>query len=233
MLHSQAFIPAYLLHRRPYRDTSALIDLLTPEHGRISLVARGARATKSSLRSVLQAFVPLLVSCSGKTDLLTLRSAETQGIGYTLVGKALFSGMYLNELLVRLLHRFDPHPGLYHAYEIALEGLQRATAIEPILRQFEKQLLKELGYALLLDKETSTGQPVVPDRWYRYEIGQGMVVTEADSRHSIVFSGASLLALHHDAYDNEAQLRDAKRLMRLSLAALLGDKPLKSRSLFL
>ncbi len=226
---------AYVLHQRPFRDTSALIDLFTLEQGLVAVVARGARAARSRAKPVLQPFTPLLVSCAGKTELLTLRSAESNGIAHHLQGHRLFSGIYLNELLLRLLQRFDACPILYHAYATALCQLQVASNIEVSLRQFEMRLLNTLGYAPFLDKDVDTNMPVLPQCYYRYQPNRGVSECDEGCREKAnVFLGRSLLALQAGVFEDADSeiLRDAKRFMRIALSPLLGERPLKSRELF-
>ena len=144
--------PVFILHARLFKDSSLLLDALTKDHGRISLLAHGVRSkTRRSLRGILQPFVPLLMSWSGKTELLTMGSVEAVGLPYYLNGKKLISGFYLNELVMRLLHRYDPHPNIYNAYKNALISLQENNSIELTLRLFEQCFLKELGYGISLE----------------------------------------------------------------------------------
>ncbi len=232
--------PGYVLHRRPYRDSSLLLDVFTPEFGRVGLVARGARQAKSRSQAVLQSFNPLLVSWSGSGELANLNAVESVA-AHWLTGPALLSGLYLNELLVRLLHRFDPHPQLYANYETALAALVDATpdqagvALEPVLRIFEKQLMAELGYGLVLDHEADTGLPVEAGRIYAYHLGEGPVRwpdEAAVTADTLLIRGASLLALAREELADAGSLREAKRLMRFVLSAQLGERPLASRRLF-
>lgn len=228
--------PAYILHSRSYRDTSLLLELFTPEQGRMSAVARGAKSTRSRFKGLLQPFVPLLISWVGKTDLMTLTIAEAHGAPHCLTGDALLCGIYLNELMVRLLHRYDAHPNLYTAYETALQGLQETTQLQKILREFEKKLLHELGYALQLDREAHTGNSINPGRFYFFDPNAGLLPCAdnvASQSSKQIFSGENLLALHSDDFNNEIYLRDAKRLLRVALGHLLGNKPIKSREMFL
>jgi DNA repair protein RecO (recombination protein O) len=224
--------PVFVLHTRPFRDTSLLVDALTLNHGRVHLLARNARGLRSRFKGVLQPFVPFLASWSGKTDLMYLSAVEANGSPFYLSGVALISGLYLNELLVRLLYRYDPHPNIYKAYQYALVCLQRSESPEQILRLFEKQLLAELGYGLELNKEVS-GEAIVADQAYRLDPERGFMKS-FDKTHfqSAVFSGKSLLAFYSGELQNLEDLREIKRLMRLVLAPLLGDKPIKSRELF-
>jgi len=226
--------PAFILHSRPYRDTSLLLEALTAEYGRLSLVARGARrrARGGSANALLQPFTPLLLSYSGRSDLKTLTGTETAGGAPKLHGKRLFSGLYLNELLMRLLHRHDAHPRLFVAYAQALTGLERTVATEGVLRRFELALLEELGYAFDFGIDAYSGDPVAPGELYHYEPGCGMVpagVAENSPRRG--YSGAELLAMA--AGELGGPTRSAcKNLLREVLAAHLGARTLHSRELF-
>ena len=224
--------PGFILHSRPYRDTSALLEVFTREYGRLGLVARGARGAKSKLRGVLQPFRPVLLSWLGRGDLGTLTDAEAQGVALTLGGRALLSGYYLNELVQRLTHRHDPHPTLYDAYQEALVGLNDEMQIERVLRLFEKRLLQELGYGLVLDHDVASGAPLTATALYQYQLERGPVLSEAGASHGLLLHGSSLLSLAGDELQDECSLRENKRLMRAVLALYLGDKPLKSRDLF-
>lgn len=234
MLNTEQLQAAYILHARPYRDTSLLIDAFTVLQGRVNLIAKGARGVrnkKSRFKGSLQAFVPLLLSWRGKTDLMNLLNAEPSPILVPhLTGKLLVCGLYLNELLIRLLYRYDPYPQLFQAYQIALCNLPDNPMIA--LRVFEKKLLAELGYALHLDKDSLTHQKVLPHQSYQFIPSQGLVIclNKTTSRQSI-FSGASLLAMHHESWDTSAHLFDAKRLFRLALNYLLEGKTIRSREL--
>lgn len=226
--------PTYILHSRPYRDTSLLLELFSQEHGRVSVVARGAKGPRSQFKGLLQPFVALLMSWQGKGELMTLTGAEASGIAPDFRGNALLCGFYLNELLMKLLHRDDAHPLLYQAYQHAVVDLQQGVSQQIILRNFEKQLLAELGYALHLTHETLSGDAIQNDFYYRYDPSQGLIVCNANMANSYsVFRGDSLLALHENNLNTEDSLRDAKRLLRMALNRLLGNKPIKSRELFL
>lgn len=234
MSNSMFLQPAYILHARAYRDTSLLLELFTEQYGRVSAVARGAKGTRSRFKGLLQPFVPLVVSWSGKGELMTLLAAETNGIAHGLMGDALVCGIYLNELLVRLLHRYDAHSILYQRYQQALYGLQQKST-QLVLREFEKQLLIELGYALQLDREAQTGLMISPEQFYYFDPSHGLLsckITHSQLTTQHVFSGKSLLALHAGDLLEENYLRDAKRLLRLALGHLLGGKPIRSRELF-
>jgi DNA repair protein RecO (recombination protein O) len=225
--------PALVLHHRAYRDTSLLLELFTPEHGRVGAVARGVRKEKSRWAGLLQLFRPLLVSWSGRGELVTLTGVEEDGLAPPLAGSALPCGFYINELLLRLLQRNDPHTGLYAAYRATLRELAggERSAVEAVLRLFEKRLLQELGYGLLLEHTADTGRPVQASERYSYEIERGPVAYN-ERATGVTVHGSTLLALAAGALREETSLRESKKLMRAVLAHYLGDKPLRSRELF-
>lgn len=226
--------PSYILHSRPYRDTSALLDVFTAEHGRISLVARGARrqSRKGSKTALLQPFTPLLLSFSGRAELKTLTTTEAAGVAFPLRGDRMFSGMYINELMVRLLHQNDPHPGLFAAYGTALQSLADNAALDAVLRRFEITLLDELGYSFDFDVDGVSGQPVCESRRYSYDPDYGLVALgEDDDKASSGYAGSDLLQMACGEYGGDMRFT-AKRLLREVLAAHLGEMPLRSRELF-
>lgn len=226
--------PAFLLHRRPFRDTSQILEFLTPEHGRISLVAKGVRrkARGGSLGAVLQPFTPLLVSFTGRSDMKTLTAVERVGTAMSLQGERLFSALYVNELLVKLLQRHDPHTLLFAHYAQALEALSSNSAVEVSLRTFEFSLLDVLGYQINPALDASSGEPVDPDCWYRLQDELGLVLShEPPHPDRSLFSGADLLRIARGDYADSAGLA-AKRLLREALSVQLGGQPLRSRELF-
>lgn len=226
---SASLSAAYVLHSRPYRDSSALVDLLTLEYGLQRVVWRGARGQRRKLSP--QSFVPLLVGLTGRSELKTLTQAEVAGSFARLQGETLFSGLYLNELLVRLLDSGDPQPLLFAAYQHALEQLASALPVEPVLRRFEWQLLDLLGYGFSLISDAN-GQPVAAQQRYVWQAGQGLLPLPAAEADNAGLCGAALLAMAADDWSAATTLRTAKQLMRQALAAQLGDRPLVSRTLF-
>lgn len=226
--------PAFVLHARDYRETSLLLEVFTRGHGRIGLIAKGAKRPKSPVRGLLRPFQPLRLDWSGKGELATVTGAEATAPAAALSGEGLLCAYYLNELLIRLLHRFEAHERLYDAYEGALETLcgTPARAPEATLRVFEKRLLQELGYALVLDREPGNGRPVVAEARYRYVLQRGPVPeTEADEP-GVSIAGASLLALAAEDLSDAGSLREVKSLMRTVLDAQLDGRPLRTRALF-
>ncbi len=227
--------PAYVLHQRAYRDSSAIVELFTPEYGRVGVVARSVKRPKSPWRGLLQLFQPLLVSWRGGGELKTLTDVEAQGMALKLPPSSLVSGFYLNELLMRLLARLDAQLTLFGCYDASLRALaavQDDAALERVLRYFERDLLAALGYALVLDREVETGRPLLPAQVYDYQVERGPVgLSEAGAGQGIVVYGSTLLAIRKTDLSDPQARREAKRLMRAVLARYLGPKPLFSRQL--
>lgn len=222
--------PALVLHSRNYKDTSLLVELFTLDHGRLSVLARGVRSARSKTYGLCKPFLPLLVSYNSKNDLPILQKIESSSLSYDLVGNALLSSFYLNELLMRLLNRHQAYPDIYNIYQQTLNNLASHSHLETTLRLFEKYLLKALGFGLQLDI-TINDDPVLPGQEYKFEFGAGLILAKSSSEYN--FSGSNLLALHNDNLTTMQEFKDAKRLLRAALANLLGNKPLKSRELFL
>jgi DNA repair protein RecO (recombination protein O) len=222
--------PGFLLHSYPYSETSLILDVFSRDHGRIPLLARGARRPRSALRGVLIGFQPLELAWFGGGEVKTLAKAEWQGGMPLLTGRCLLLGYYLNELLLKLLQREDAHPGLFEAYAAALSALARGAADAPELRRFEKTLLREIGYGLSLEKDAG-GVPVVSDRCYTYQVERGPVVAEEEEGQS-VFMGKTFLDIASDDYTDQRTLSESKRLMRQLVAHHLEGRPLQSRRVF-
>ena len=221
---------AFVLHAYPYRETSLIVEALTANHGRVALVARGAKRPRSELRGVLQAFQPLSLSWAGTGELKTLLRAEWRG-GLPLVsGSALLCGFYLNELLLKLLAREDAHPRLFGDYADALSRLANGADQAAVLRQFELRLLTELGYALPLTHEADTGAPIDPRAryYYAFERGPRLTVSEPGRRYPQV-RGATLLALAGQDFAAADAASEAKRLMREVLDHYLEQRAIFSR----
>jgi DNA repair protein RecO (recombination protein O) len=221
--------PAYILHTRPFQETSLIVEAFTREYGRVAVVARGAKSARSRWRNVLQPFRPLLLGWNQKTDLGTLTAADQVASPPALRGQALYCGLYLNELLMRLLHRGDPHAEVFERYRQVLSELAAEAAPQPLLRVFEKHLLEAIGYAMLLDREYESGAGIIPQHWYDYPPQRGPVAAPGPGKGRV--SGAALLALHAEVLRAE-NLVELRMLMRSVIGYHLGDKPLASLSLF-
>lgn len=224
--------PAFLLHHRPWSDTSRILELMTRSHGRVTLFARGARRPSSALRGVLQPFVPLLISWSGRADGGTLTGAEVGGVPATLPPGQLMSGFYLNELLLHLLPREDRHERLFDAYATALARLAEAPG-DRSLRVFERQLLEELGYGLELDREASGGAPLDPDRYYHFHPGRGALAVRDTAGDAEAFLGRDMLAVSVGQLDDPAALTAARRILRAAISHCLEGRGLQCREVML
>ncbi len=222
--------PAFVLHTYAYRETSVIVEAFTSQHGRVAMVARGAKRPRSELRGLLQGFQPLLLSWFGAQELKTLVRAEWRG-GLPLVGgSALVCGFYLNELLLKLLPREDPHPRLFASYEAALGNLAAGDEQAPVLRRFELTLLAELGYALPLVRDADTDGPVDPAARYHYAFDRGPRRAPAGSGARMpLVRGATLLALADGNYADADTAAEAKRLMREVLDHYLEQRGVESR----
>jgi DNA repair protein RecO (recombination protein O) len=218
---------AFVLHQRPYRDSSQLLECMTVSHGRMGLVARGSRRAGRGQRALLQPFAPLKLSWVRRGDLGRLTHVEADGSSHALEGQRLLAGFYVNELLLRLTARGDPNPGVFSCYSRCLAQLDGTQGVARTLRVFELELLGALGYQLELDGDSTSGEPLRADLNYVYELEQGFRRAEpADEDH---YPGRDLLALRDRALDDEASLRTAQRLLGRALKAHLGERPLKSR----
>jgi DNA repair protein RecO (recombination protein O) len=225
--------PAYVLHTYPYKETSLIVEALTRRFGRVAMLARGARRPRSAMRGVLLSFHPLRLSWSQSPELGNLIGAEWAGTPHPgsgqLGGRALMCGFYLNELLLRLLPRDDPHEALFDAYADALARLSAGAAIPPLLRSFEKRLLAELGYAPLLEHDAA-GRPIDPERSYVYEPERGPVAVNGVRPDALVVSGRTLLDVARDDYERAETRDQARVLMRVLIAARLHGQELHTRT---
>ncbi len=224
--------PAYVLHHRPYRDTSRILELFTRDHGRVSVFARGARGGRNrsgSLMSVLQPFNRVLVSWTGGGEAGQLTAAEFDGAFAMMPPAQLVNGYYLNELLLKLFARHDGHADVFALYAATIDSLKFASEPLRALRIFEKRLLDALGYGLVLDVEAMTQEPVAAERMYHYRLEQGAVRALDVAEGSLVFPGASLLSLAREELAAPAALADARRLLRAALERCLDGRELKSR----
>jgi len=224
--------PAYVLHRRPWRETSLMVDIFSLNHGRMTLIARGASGAKSPLKAQLQPFQPLVVDWTGRGDLKTLTQVDVRAGPSLTRTVSLYSGLYLNELLQRVLPAADPHPTLFAAYIDAIRQLSDTTDVEPVLRRFELAFAEALGTTLHGILPTDTGQSVEPDREYCYDPEQGIVSGLSSGVRLRNLPGDVLLDLAREDLQSDRCRRLAKRVMRVLIDYLLQGRPLNSRSLF-
>ena len=223
--------PAWVLHARAYRETSLLLECLTRDHGRVGLIARGVRRERSKLpRGLLQPLQPLQLGWMGKGELATLIQAEADAAPLPMRGERLYSVMYLNELVLRLCARSDPNSELYAAYGACLQRLSRGEAEAWTLRRFERDLMQVLGYGLVLDRDSETGEALDAQADYVYVMDAGPQRWHESSRAMRV-SGAALLALSRDEMPDPAQSGELRRLMRSLLQHQLGGGKLNAWTL--
>ena len=222
---------AYVLHSYPFKETSLVVEVFSRNLGRLGLVARGARRPKSSLRGILMAFQPLSLSWSGKAELRTLHRGERQAGHAQLAGLSLMCGFYLNELMLKLLAREDPHEGLYLAYEEALGAFRMGDPPARALRRFEKKLLRELGYGMQLEHDTA-GDPIRPERSYTYVLERGPELMPMRApAPSVELLGKTLLDIAADDFRDPLTLQQSRALMRFVLNHYLGGQVLHTRQL--
>jgi DNA repair protein RecO (recombination protein O) len=224
--------PVFILHQYPYRETSLLLDIFSQSHGRFSVTARGARRPGSNLRGILMAFQPILFSWFGTGDLKTLHRAEWQGGVPHLSGLSLLCGFYMNELLMKLLPRDDPVPALFSAYFQSMTRLAQLNqaSVEPVLREFELTLLKELGYGFDLQHEHASGKAIEADKEYAFQYGCGLIPHYMGVP---AFKGQTLLDLAQKDFSRPETLQQSKVLMRQALAHELNGAVLHTRQILL
>ena len=226
--------PGFILHTIPYRETSLLVDIFTLNHGRLRCVAKGFRKpNKKGIAKTLFPYTEHHFQWQGRGELKTLTQADPIQAPVFLKQESLFVGLYINELLYKLLHQNDPHQSLYEFYRQLMTQLSDSEILQPVLRRFEMLLLEELGYGLVLDAEAETGQAVSAESLYYYIPDQGLKLIQdqtADNLHA--FSGADIMALCQGQLEQQSVLRAAKKLTRQVIDFYLDGKELNSRELY-
>lgn len=222
--HRVELTAGYVLHHRPWRDTSRILEVFTREYGKLTVFARAVRGPAAKLASVLQPFQPLLLSWSGRGEAPQLTAAERARHAAPLPAPCVLAAFYLNELLLRLTTRHDPQPELYDAYDATLAALGAGAVLEPALRVFEKRLLQALGYGLDLTAEARSGARIEPDRYYDFRPGEGLIAARGDAAEALC--GRSLLNLAGERLSEPRELADARRVLRAALAECLEGRPL-------
>jgi DNA repair protein RecO (recombination protein O) len=225
--------PAFVLHTYPWRETSLVVEVFSREHGRVPMVAKGARRPASQWRGVLMAFQPLVMSWSGRGEVKTLIAAHWRGGQPLLGGVALLSGYYINELLLRLTAREDPHPALYTHYADTLQRLAHGEPHPALLRGFEMALLRELGYAPTLDVLAATGAPVRADGRYLYLAERGVIEADDDVGDAPLLAGRVLLDMARGDFSRAETQVQARALMRRLIQHHLGGHTLESRRILI
>ena len=225
--------PAYLLHHRPYSETSQIINLFTQQYGRVDLIAKGSKRPKSKFKSFLQPFLPILVSWSGRSKLKTLREVEVTGVYIEKIrGKHLMSAFYLNELILSFLTVADPYPDLFTDYSIAITDLSDAGNIEIALRKFEISMLSEIGYAINFDTEAMSSKNIQGEKDYIFYPEQGFRLANDNNTTKTIIKGSEIKAIKNQDFSSPNILRAAKKVLRLSIEHHLDGKELNSKKVF-
>lgn len=233
--HRQDNQPVYVLHTYPFKETSLVVELFAHGFGRVATTAKGARRPKSAMRGMLQSFQPLIATWSGKLELKTLHSLDWAGGLLLLKGEALMCGFYLNELLLRLLPREDPHEALFEYYSLTLKTLSGSQDLATTLRRFELKLLQELGYAIPLNVDENDAA-IIDTQTYIYQAEQGAILVNSrfnGKKNGVQLHGKTLIDMAKDDYSNPQTQQQSKQLMRYLLTYYLGDKPLHTRQLLI
>lgn len=234
MTGAPGLLQAFILHRRDYSNTSLLLEVFASGQGRFPAIAKGARRPRAPSSALLQPFQPLWIGVSGRGEVRTLTRVEAAGRAAPLSGLSLLCGFYVNELMIRLLARNDPHDELFAFYHAVLDGLGTDPDLGNLLRRFELRMLDALGYGLVLDVDAASGEPVSAGRVYVFEPERGPRAVSAldpGEKPGERLSGATLIALARGATLDAAQLKEARGLLQRALDPYLGGRPLKSREL--
>jgi DNA repair protein RecO (recombination protein O) len=218
--------PGFILKHRQYRETSLIIDVLTRDFGRFSLLAQGVRKYKSKTAALLQPFIPLTLSYRGSGELKILTDVNNTQCALEPQGLALYCGFYINELIICFLHQYDPHPGVFFDYNSCLAQLVKVADadIQAVLRLFELNLIEQIGYGLQLECDFKTGLPVSAEKQYAFDVEQGAYQDEQG-----FVSGQTLLALAAKTLTNQQAVTEAKHLLRTVIDFYLQGRPLKTR----
>ena len=222
--------PAYLIHQRPYSETSQISNLFSRHYGRVDVIAKRSKRPKSKFKSFLQPFSPILVSWSGRSQLKTLRSVDISlSKQHNVSGKHLMSAFYLNELILSFLTTADPYPDLFDAYSLAIENLSSADSSEIILREFEIELLTEIGYAINFRTEAMSSKKIEPNLLYRFVAGEGFVSSVTSSAREKLMKGSVIHAIDQGDFADPQTLSIAKRIARESIKYHLSGKELNTK----
>jgi DNA repair protein RecO (recombination protein O) len=224
--------PAFVLHARAWRETSMLVEILTRDHGRVGVVARGVRGARSRHpRALLQPLVPLSLGWVGRGELATLSGIETTGPALSASGEGLLCALYVNEVIMRLVQRHDPHADVFADYVETLARLARGEHPAWTLRRFERDLLTHLGYGIVADCEADSGAALDPNRDYGYRFEFG-AVPWLGADDGLKLRGSALLALAEDRQPGSEDLATLRRLMRALISRHLDGKELRAWGLF-
>jgi DNA repair protein RecO (recombination protein O) len=224
--------PCYILHRRDYSETSLILEVFSREHGRINLIVKGAKRNKKKQGVIHNLYQKYHISWVAKSELGTLTDIELVSLSKSLKPELMMTGFYMNELLLRLLHKHESHPELFDIYDYSIKKLVNNEPEQIVLRYYEKTLLQSLGYGVILDHDVGTGENLDFDKQYHYKIDSGPVLKAENNESGINVSGRTLLELDNETLSESKNINEAKVLLRTILEQHLGERPLASRELY-
>jgi len=224
---------AYILHTRPYKNTSLLVEAFCQHSGRQSFVVKGVKRNKSSMQGIIEPFNLLYLVWGGRSELKNLYKAESVPPSIKLKGEKIYAGFYVNELIMYLLHKDEAHIRLFLCYQDCLKKLAGRQETNVLLRYFELELLTELGYGISFISDAQTGADIDKDKFYQYDFDLGVSEYRGDDRSVLKISGQTLIALEKKQLANDLQKTEAKKLLRRILEFYLEGRPIKSRELFI
>jgi len=225
--------PAYLMHQRPFSESSQIINLFSRHFGRVDVIAKGSKRPKSKFKSFLQPFLPILVSWSGRSQLKTLRSIDLNiKQKTTLPNTQLMSAFYLNELILSLLTTTDPYPELFDCYALTIDKLSDIDSSEAVLRIFEINLLSQIGYAINFQTEAMSSNEIEAEQVYRFVVEQGFIRSNTTTPHHSLIKGSIIKAIEKGDYSTSQILKAAKRITRESIKYHLSGKELNTKKVF-
>ena len=224
---------AYILHTRPYKNTSLLVEAFCQHSGRQSFVVKGAKRHNSPMQGLIEPFNSLFLVWGGRGELKNLYKAEPVSPILNLKGEFLYAGFYVNELIMYLLHKDEAYSDLFLSYQKCLSALSAAEDASVVLRYFELELLTELGYGINLKHDARTDEDIDVNRAYQYDFDLGVSEYRGDDPSVLQISGATLVALEKRDLSNEQQKIEAKKLLRRILEYYLEGKPIKTREFFM
>lgn len=224
--------PCYILHRRDYSESSLILDVFSREHGRISLIAKGAKRNKKRQGINNSLYQKYNMAWLAKSELGTLTDIELLSLSNSLKPEVMMTGFYMNEIMLRLLHKHESHPELFDSYDTAINRLLDNEPEQIVLRYYEKTLLQSLGYGVILEHEAQTGEALDAEKEYYYQLDSGPCYYVVDNGLGINISGKTLLELNAENLSDVKNINEAKKLLRLILNQHLGEKPLASRELY-
>ncbi len=224
--------PCYILHRRDYSESSLILEIFSREYGRINLVAKGAKRNKKRQGISHNLYQKYQISWVSKSELGTLTDIELHSSPESLKPASMMAGFYMNEILLRLLHKHEPHPEIFDSYDASISSLKNEMSEQIVLRYYEKTLLQSLGYGVIFDREVETGDILNAENNYYYKLNLGPSIDFNKDDTGISVSGKTLLELDSESLNDTKNINEAKLLLRAILNQHLGDKPLASRELY-